>query len=188
MSNKMEFIKKFRKNFTSFEEIWLFIQIFFLVTVLPFLLKFSSISMLMKMLTPRVLKDYENLDLEKPKEKIAVFTNYILSRNFWIYRGSCLKRSLVLYYLLRKYGIDIQICLGIKYDEELSDSGVKERKLDGHAWLPYNGDIFPERDSETTKTYKMTYCYPERPGRGNAAGYGDKTHSKLTVSFDEQSC
>ncbi len=182
MSNKIRIIKKIRKNFTSFEEIRFFTQIVFLVTALPFLLKFSSISMLMRMLTPRALKNYENLDLERLSERIVVFTDYILRLNFWMYKGTCLKRSLVLYYLLRKLGINVHICFGVRYKRELSDKEV-ERALEGHAWLLYNGDIFMERNPETTKTYKITYCYPERLGQGNAAEYGGKTHSKLTVSF-----
>ncbi len=157
----MEFIKKIRKNFNSFEEIWLFVQIFLLVSVLPLLLKFSSIPRIMKMLTPWDLEVYETLKLEKLMERIVNFTDYILNHSFWVFKGSCLKRSLILYYLLRKYGIDIQICLGVKYDGGLSDSEAEERKLDGHAWLIYNGDIFMERNPEVTKTYKATYCYPE---------------------------
>jgi hypothetical protein len=83
--------------------------------------------------------------------------------------------------------MNVHICLGVRYGEKLSDKEA-ENGLEGHAWLLHNGDIFLEREVEVTKTYKMTYCYPERPGRGSTAEYGDKTHSKLTVSFDEQSC
>ena len=157
----MEFIKKIRENFNSYEEIWLFMQIFLLVTVLPLLLKFSSFPRIMKLITPGDLKVCETLKPEKLIERIVLFTDYVLRHNFSVFKGSCLKRSLVLYYLLRKHGIDIQICLGVKYDGELSDSEAEEKKLDGHAWLLYNGDIFMERNPEVTKTYKTTYCFPE---------------------------
>lgn len=117
------------------------------------------------MFTPEDLKVSKTLKLEKLIERIVNLTDYILNHSFWVFKGSCLKRSLVLYYILRKYGIDIQICMGVKYNGELSDNEVEERKLDGHAWLVYNGDIFKERNPEVTRTYKMTYCFPEGKNR-----------------------
>ncbi len=99
--------QKFRTNFYSFEEIWLFIQIFLLATVLPFLLKFLSLRRVMKTLAPRNFKVCKNMDMEKLKDKIVKFTDYILGRNFFVYKSTCLKRSLVLYHFLRKSGINL---------------------------------------------------------------------------------
>ena len=156
---KMEIVRKIRSNFSSFEEVQLFIQIFLLVTILPPLVKLLSVPRLMKVLTPRDLKVYKNLDPETAKEKVVKFTDYVLGRNFWIYKTKCLKRSLVLYHFLRKLGIDVQICFGVRYNEDIPDREV-EKKLEGHAWLLYNGNIFLERNIEVTKTYKVTYRFP----------------------------
>ncbi len=156
----MDTIRKIRSNFNSLEEILLFIQVFLLVTILPFLIKALTIQRLMKVLTPRDLSAYKNLNLEKSKDKIVKFTDYILSRNLWIYKSTCLKRSLVLYQLLRKSGIDVHVCCGVRYNDKLSGSEV-EKKLEGHAWLLHNGEIFLEKNIEEIKTYKMTYCFPE---------------------------
>jgi hypothetical protein len=156
----MEMVRKIRSNFNSSEEILLFIQVFLLVTILPFLIKLLAVQRLMKVLTPRDLNSYEYLNLEKSKDRIVKFTNYILNRNFWIYKSTCLKRSLVLYHLLRKSGIDVHVCFGVRYKDRLPGRGTG-KKLEGHAWLLYNGEIFLEKNVEETKTYKTTYCFPE---------------------------
>ncbi len=114
----------------------------------------------MKVITPRDLKVYKNLDLEKSKDKVVKFTDYILSRNLWIYKTKCLKRSLVLYHFLRKLGINVHICFGVRYNEKLPN-GEAKKKLEGHAWLLYKGDIFLEKNIEMAKNYKVTYCFPE---------------------------
>jgi hypothetical protein len=157
---KMEIIRKIKSNFSSLEEVNLFIQILLLITVLPFLVKLLSLPRLMTVLTPGDLRQHKNLDIQHKNldiEKVVKFTDYILGLNLWIYKTTCLKRSLVLYHFLRKLGMNVHICFGVKLPDRES-----RKKLEGHAWLLYNGDIFLERDIEMTKTYKVTYCFPER--------------------------
>lgn len=153
-------LKKFRANFRSFKELLLFTQIFFMIILLPVVLRVFSIPRLMSMLTPRDLKVYQHLELENLKDKTVKFTDYILSRNSLASENTCLKRTLVLYHFLRKMGMDVQVCFGVKYNT-LSDSKTQKR-LEGHAWLLYHGDIFLERNTEVTKTYKLTYCFPDK--------------------------
>ena len=160
MSSHAWILRKFRANFSSFKEIWLFIRIFFLVTVLPAMLRLLSFPMLMKVLTPRDLRAYKSSDPERSKDKIVKFTDYILSHNFWIYKSTCLKRSLILYHFLRKLGINLHVCFGVKYNGKLPDRKT-QKKLEGHAWLFYNGNIFLEKNAEVTKTYKLTYFFPD---------------------------
>ena len=155
---KMEIVRRIRSNFNTFAEVKLFIQILSLLTVLPLLVKLLSLPRLMNVLTPGDLRQHKNQDIEK----VVKFTDYILSCNLWIYKSTCLKRSLVLYHFLRKFGINVHICFGVKYDEKLPDREPQKRKLEGHAWLLRNGDIFLERNVEMAKTYKVTYCFPER--------------------------
>ena len=102
------------------------------------------------MLTPRDLKVYQRLKLENLKNKTVKFTDYILSRNSLTSENTCLKRTLVLYHFLRKMGMDVQVCFGVKYNT-LSDSKTQKR-LEGHAWLLYHGDIFLERNVELKKS------------------------------------
>lgn len=156
----MKIIRKFRLNFDSIDELLLFFQIFFLITILPFLIKLLSMPQLMKTLTPETKKFNGELNCRKLQDKIVKYTDYILSRNFWVYKSSCLKRSLTLYHFLRKLGIDIQICFGIRYKKFFAGRGGK-KKIEGHAWLLHNGEVFLEPNEEMIITYKMTYFFPE---------------------------
>lgn len=146
--------QKFRVNFTSFREMWLFIQIFFLVTLSPVALRLFSIPRLMRICTPRDSKVYDGRNREKLKARTVKFTDYILGWNALRGKNTCLKRALVLYYFLRKWGMDVQVCFGVRY--------VAHKRLDGHAWLLYQGDIFLERNTELTKAYQRTYCFPDK--------------------------
>ena len=159
MSSQIDIVRKFRTNFSSFKEVWLFTQIFLLSTVMPIILRLISLPKLMYVLTPQDLKLHKDLDLERSKDKIVKFTDYILSHNFWIYKNSCLKRSLLLYHFLNKIGINVRLCLGVKYNKSMISKDC-DRELNGHAWLLLNGEIFLERNIEMAREYKVTYCFP----------------------------
>ena len=77
-------------------------------------------------LTPSDLKVCNNQNIERRRDTIVKFTDYIFSRNFWIYKHTCLKRSLVLFHFLRKLGIIVSVCFGVRYDEEFSDREAKK--------------------------------------------------------------
>jgi len=156
----MRTFKKIRSNFDSLEEVGLFLKIFLLITILPVLVKLMTVPRLMKILTPQKSKLNGTRDVDNIRDKIEKYTLYILSRDFWIYKNICLKRSLVLYHFLRKYGMYVTVCFGVRFKNE-RPGGTEERKMEGHAWLLRNGAFFLEKNAEETKTYKMTYCYPE---------------------------
>ena len=156
----MKILEKIRGNISSLEEFSLLIRILFLVAVLPIMLKRLSVSKLMQVFTPRNTISYKKKDMKKYKENIVKFTDYILNLTPGMWKGTCLKRSLVLYFLLRKLGMDVRICFGTRYNRNLSNSEAK-KNLEGHAWLIYKGSIFLERNTELTKTYTMTYSFPE---------------------------
>ncbi len=158
---RMEIVGKFRAHFNSSEEILLFIRIFLFITVLPLLIRFLTLPQLMKVLTWRVSRFSQNRNDEDYKERIVRFTDYILTRNFWIYKNTCLKRSLVLFHLLHRVVSDIHICFGVRLKKDVAArDGQKE--LEGHAWLTYNGELFLERNPDIRRTYMVTYCFPER--------------------------
>ena len=124
------------------------------------MLRLISLPKLMNLLTPQALKLRTDLGPERSKDKIVKFTDYVLSHNFWIYRSTCLKRSLVLYHFLRRFGINVHVCFGVKYNEKAPDEEEK-KKLEGHAWLLYKGNIFLEKKADPTKTYRITYSFPD---------------------------
>lgn len=144
---------------SSFEDIRLFISIFFLATLAPMMLRLFSFPRLIKILTPHKVQSDREFNLERLKNREVRFTDYILNRNFWIYKHSCLKRSLILYHILRKSGIDVHICFGVKYGEKMPEK-EKNNELEAHAWLLHEGSIFLERNEEITKTYKIIYRFP----------------------------
>jgi hypothetical protein len=152
----MAIIRKIRTNFNSVEDVWLFISILLLVTVLPFPIKFLSLPTLLRILTPLEPKAHRGRNLETIKNKMVKFTDYIFGSNLCIYQPTCLKRSLVLYHFLRKAGFSVHICFGVRFPNK-----EEKNRLEGHAWLVYNGEVFLEKSIEMTKTYKVTYCFPE---------------------------
>jgi hypothetical protein len=158
---KMKTINKLKANFHSLGDILLFLQIFSLITTLPFLIKLLTLPQLMKILTPQAKNCNSKLACQTFKDKIIKYTDYILSRNFWIYKSTCLNRSLILYHFFRKLDIDIQICFGIRYKKR-SDDTMGKKIIEGHAWLLHNGEFVSEANSEMTRTYNMTYCFPEK--------------------------
>ena len=163
MSKETSILRKIRLNFGSFKDIRLFIRTFLLITLLPAMVRLFSLPMLMKMLTPRDLRVCKDQDSES-RDKIVKFADYLLNRNFWIFRSTCLKRALVLYYFLRRSGMDVQVCFGVRSNAKSSDR-KRQNVLEGHAWLLYSGNIFLERDAKATKTYTMTYSFPDMMGQ-----------------------
>lgn len=162
-------IKKIRSHFDSAKDVLLFLQIILFATALPLLIKILSVPRFMQIITPGYPASATPSDLCGIRDKIEKYTDYILSRNFWMYKMICLKRSLILYHFLRKYGMYVTVCFGVRYKNELSGN-ADVKKMEGHAWLLYNGEIFLEKMVEETKTYKVTYCYPEN--KDGAKGKG----------------
>ena len=148
-----------RNNFTCSRDIFLFIRIFLLITLIPVLVRVFTLPKLMQVLTPKNSNSYQNRQLHKDKQKIVKFTDYILNWNTWIWKPTCLKRSLVLYSFLRELGLDIQICFGVRYNKIVHSKGP-QKQLAGHAWLQYDGRYFLEKNDENTGTYKLTYTFP----------------------------
>lgn len=155
----MKFVEKVKNNFYSFKDVWLFICIFFWATVLSLIVKFLSLPRTMQMITPSETHTYDSNNKKSDQEKIVKYTDYILNLNFWIYRATCLKRALLLYHFLKKIGINVVICFGVKFNENLISKDKKEN-LDGHAWLLLDGEIFLEKNTEMVRGYKITYRFP----------------------------
>ena len=157
----MAIVRKFRNNFSSLEEVLLFIRIFLLITVLPLLIRFLTLPQLMNVLTWRIPTFSENRKDEDYKYRIVRFADYILTRNFWIYKSTCLKRSLVIFHFLCRVIPDIHICFGVRLRKDVA-AQEKQKGLEGHAWLMNNGGIFLERNPDIGKMYTVTYCFPEK--------------------------
>jgi len=170
-------VRKIRENFSSLQDVLLFMRILCLIAVLPEMLRFLSIPRLMKVLTPRGTTNLRNPVDDKGRDRIVKYTDYLLSRDFWMFKSTCLRRSLVLYHFLRREGVNVQICFGVRYKGELQKEKVS-RELEGHAWLFYKGAIFLERNAAMTTEYTVTYCFPAGGDYGSRDGL-DLNREKL---------
>ena len=156
---EMKVLEKIRRNINSLEQFSLLIRILFLLAILPIVLKRLSVSKLMQAFTPKNTMSSKNKDITKYRESAVKLTDYILNLAPGMWKGTCLKRSLILYFLLRKTGMDVRICFGTRYNTRLSSQEAKKH-LEGHAWLMHRGTIFLERNAQLTKTYTLTYSFP----------------------------
>jgi len=163
MNSPAAIVRKIRKNFSSLKDFLLFMQMSSLVAALPAMLKLFSIPGLMKLLTPRLITNVNNIETDNVRDKIVAYADYILSRSFWLCKGTCLRRSLLLYHFLRRAGINVQICIGVRYKKD-STQESPSKVLEGHAWLLYRGQIFLERQATMAREYRVTYCFPVADG------------------------
>jgi hypothetical protein len=72
----------------------------------------------------------------------------------------CLRRSLVLFGRLRRAGLPVRFCLGVRTDGASSDSDP----LEGHAWLELDEQPFLER-SPLPAGQVTTFRYPTAAGQ-----------------------
>lgn len=156
-----------RDNFNSPQEVLLFGRIFLLITALPLLVKLLTLPQLMKFLSRSPLEAGSG-NKENYKNRIIKFTDYLLGRNFCIYRKTCLKRSLVLYHFLRPEVRELGICFGVKARKDAVRD--KRRGLDGHAWLIRKGEVFLEEKPNLANKYIVTYRFPENSAAGEDPG------------------
>ena len=70
-------------------------------------------------------------------------------------RDYCMKRSLLLFHYLRRWGHDVSIHFGVK---------KADGELSGHAWVQLDGRVFAE-GSDPYATFTTTYAYPHQPSR-----------------------
>jgi hypothetical protein len=75
------------------------------------------------------------------------------------WKHTCLKRSAVLYHLLRRDGREVELCIGAKRDA----SGA----FTAHAWLVRDGVPYLERNPGAAESYQLLTRFPEsRPHGG----------------------
>lgn len=155
---RMKLVRKFRHNFNSPHEILLFVRIFFIITVLPLLVRFMALPRLMDFLF-RSAKGGGIGNRDNYVSTAVKFTDYLLGMNFWIYRKTCLKRTLVLYHFLCPVFQELSICFGVRPREDVF--GDIRRGLDGHSWLVRDGEVFMEENPDLAKKYVITYRFPD---------------------------
>lgn len=77
------------------------------------------------------------------------------------WRHTCLKRSAILYYLFRRAGLPIELCIGVRR--------APGEDLTAHAWLTKDGAPYLEREAALSASHTPIARFPERresPGLG----------------------
>ncbi len=123
--------------------------------VIPPLLSLISFSRLCAWLGrsgPRVITTAND-----PAE-LAVWVDDLLYTLPGPWRHTCLKRSAILYYLLRRDGIPVELCIGVRREPD--------GPLTAHAWLLYAGVPYLERASSPSTTHTMIARFPEQQDPG----------------------
>jgi hypothetical protein len=94
-------------------------------------------------------------DPPPPDADLAEWTDRVLGRLPPPWRRTCLRRSLVLYYLLRRAGRPAVLHLGVRRDP----AGV----LDAHAWLSRDGAPLLEPAASHATSYRILASFPPAP-------------------------
>jgi len=92
-------------------------------------------------------------DKQPSDQQIAAWTDQRLHRLPWPWRHTCLRRSAVIYHLLRRTGRQVELCVGVKRDA----AGA----LAAHAWLSLNGAPYLEYGPEATQDFAIVARFPE---------------------------
>jgi len=153
----LTFINKIKNNFDSATDFYNFIRVFILITIITILLKLISVKKILELFNPEFrsneVREFEII-------KLARYTDSLLNISFQYFDSNCLRRSLVLFCILRKIGIDVTFNVGIKSSGLEHDRDIKRiGKLDGHAWISLHNKIYLEKLPEITQTYKVIFSY-----------------------------
>jgi hypothetical protein len=141
-------------QFYDLKKLGLFLKIMIDIPIVRFLLIWMKMPNLLGWLdqSSRIRKPFEKRDLDRGKlgwKYVNFFLVCCLRR-----KNPCLLRSLILFHLFRREGLDAKIHFGIKY-------GVTP--LEGHSWISFNGaSLFEQTDPQLI--YIDVYSYPYETG------------------------
>ncbi|MGH7592716.1 MAG: lasso peptide biosynthesis B2 protein [Gemmatimonadales bacterium] len=93
-----------------------------------------------------------------PDQRVAAWIDHLLTRLPWPWHHTCLRRSLVLYHLLRRAGRPVELLIGVRRGA----AGA----LAAHAWLTFDGSPYLEHGAEHAAEFATIARFPERSGSG----------------------
>lgn len=100
---------------------------------------------LIKFITPQGIKRSQEADLSI--RIWSIFDPFFRAANYFFKKPPCLWRSLVLYRLLRSYGYNAVILIGVRQKDGVG--------IEGHSWIELKGAPFKERDGLVEKFVVM---------------------------------
>lgn len=83
------------------------------------------------------LSPLQSMDMTVPETRILEWAREIarivaIAAEHGVYKATCLRRSLLVWWFLRREGIQSDLCFGVR---------MLDRKLEAHAWVEYNGVV-----------------------------------------------
>jgi len=87
-----------------------------------------------------------------PDTLLADYVGHILRRLPPPWRHTCLRRSLVLFHLLRHAGRPVELRIGVR---------KQHGALQAHAWLVQDGTPYLEPDADEHRDFRMIASFPE---------------------------
>jgi hypothetical protein len=110
------------------------LEMFAFAAATPLLLRVYSLDRFLGLITPSP-KCHDGSISQLAVDRIIGLGVLLLKRNRLFLRNTCLKRSLLLYYFLRKNGIEVKIHFGVQ---------KRAGYLAGHSWLTRNGNLLAD--------------------------------------------
>ena len=86
---------------------------------------------------------------------LAEWVDRVLRRLPPPWRRTCLKRALVLHYLIRRAGRPVELRIGVRRDERSA--------LAAHAWLVRNDEPYLEESTASIGSYQVLVAFPSTP-------------------------
>ncbi|NIO42626.1 MAG: lasso peptide biosynthesis B2 protein, partial [Burkholderiales bacterium] len=115
---------------------------------------------LLDLLTPAGSRKIPSLGRAPDSDRIVAITDWLIGHPRGVQHRNCLKRSLVLYRQLRKIGIPVEMCLGVRRSSLELAPRTFGTPLHGHAWLARGDKVLYEESSRLLSAYAETYRYP----------------------------
>ena len=151
------------------EAIWL-ARHAMLLMLLPVMIRTLPLRQLLRLLTPSDAQQPSGRGQAPDADRIVALTDALLRRISATGRGYCLKRSLALYRALRRAGVPVEFCLGVRRQP---GAPASQAMLHGHAWLACGATVLYEESSHLLSVYAETYRYPSpaEPGDSKRPAY-----------------
>nr|MBU1328194.1 lasso peptide biosynthesis B2 protein [Candidatus Omnitrophota bacterium] len=130
------------------KDIFLFARVSYLFFILPVIIHIKPLPEILKSWTPCMSPKLREWDILKITKYLDLF--FKLRALFFSRRGTCLKRSLILYKFLREKGIEVRINIGVKGDN---------KKIYGHAWLTLDDKPYLAQP-QINEDFKVCFIFP----------------------------
>jgi len=82
--------------------------------------------------------------------RVVSYVDFVLIKCRFLFRKTCLKRSVILYRFLRRSNYEVDLHIGVKKNDV---------KVAAHSWLTHNGQIFADTE-EHVNEFTPVFVYP----------------------------